>query len=100
MTRRWIQDNDLSNAKYFVNKSVRFKTLMLRSDLCNYSDACNVPKGRITVRGTNDDNRRNKNLIFRNNAPFRSCISKNAENLHIVMPIYNLLEYSENFLRR
>ena len=63
-----------------------------------------VVKGRITVEGDKDDETRNKKLVFKNNAPFRSCISKvnntfidNAEHLHIVMPMYNLLEYSDNY---
>ena len=61
-------------------------------------------KGKITAAGINDANKINKNLIFKNNAPFGSCISKlnntfleNAENIDIVMPMYNLLEYSDNF---
>ena len=49
---------------------------MLRSDLCDYSDAYIVVKGRISVTGTNGANRRNKNLIFKNNAPSRLFISK------------------------
>ena len=63
-----------------------------------------VVKGAITVEGANDANRRHKKLTFRNNAPFRSCMSRinntftdNAEDLDIVMPIYNLLEYSNNY---
>ena len=77
---------------------------MLRSDLCDYSDAYSVVKGRISVTGTENANRRNKKLTFKNNAPFRSFISKinntlidNVEGLDIVMPMYNLLEYSGNF---
>ena len=76
---------------------------MLRSDLCDYSDAYIVVKGR-SVTGTENANRRNKKLTFKNNAPFRSCISKinntlidNAKDLDIVMPMYNLLEFSNNF---
>ena len=68
------------------------------------SDAYIVVKGRISVRGTNDANKRNKKLTFKNNAPFRSCISKinnlfteNAEDLDIAMPMDNLLEYSDNY---
>ena len=90
--------------QYSDNKNIRFKTSMLRSDLCDYSDAYIVVKGRISVRGTNDANKRNKKLTFKNNAPFRSCISKinntfidNAEDLDIVMPMYNLLECSKNY---
>ena len=82
---------------------MRFKTPMLRQDLCDYSDAYIVVKGTITVVGNVDSKERNKNLIFKNNAPFRSCISKiintfidNAEDPHIVLLTYNLLEYSNN----
>ena len=49
---------------------------MLRSDLCDYSDGYIVVKGRINVIGTENANKRNKNLTFKNNAPFRSCVSK------------------------
>ena len=79
---------------------------MIRLDLCNYSNTYIVVKGRISVSGTNNANRRNKNLILKNNYPFRSCISKmnntfinNEADLDIVMPTYNLLEYSENYSR-
>ena len=61
------------------------------------SDAYIVMKWRISAGGANDANKRNKKLTFKNNAPFRSCISKindtfidNIEDLDIVMPIYNL----------
>ena len=47
---------------------------MLRSDLCYYSDAYIVVKGRISVAGNDPANRRNKKVTFKNNAPFRSCI--------------------------
>ena len=72
---------------------------MLRSASCDYSNMYIVVRGRISVTGTDNANRRDKNLTFKNNAPFRSCISKinntfidHAEDLHIVMPMYNLLE--------
>ena len=87
-----------------MNKNIWFKTLMLRSDLCNYSDTYIVVKRRISVKGNNGVNKRNKRLNFQNNALFRSCTSKinntfidNAEDLDIVMLIYNLLEYSNNY---
>ena len=81
---------------------------MLRSDFCDYSNAYIVIKGKITVDRDNDDKTRNKKLIFKNNSPFRSCLSKinntfieNAGDLDIAMPIYNLLqyllEYSDNY---
>ena len=49
---------------------------MLRSHLCDYSDAYIVVKGRITVEGDNHEKTRNKKLIIKNNASFRSCILK------------------------
>ena len=75
---------------------------MLRSDLCDFSDAYIVVNGNIIV--TNPDNaNRNKAMAFKNNAPFFKCISKingvkiyNAEHLDVVMPMYNFLEYSKN----
>ena len=77
---------------------------MLRSDLCDFSDAHIVVKGNITLEGANAANKNNKNVTFRNNAPFINCISKingskidNAEDLDVVMPMYNLLKYSKNY---
>ena len=49
---------------------------MLISDLCDYNDAYIVVKGTSTVEGDNDDKKKIKKLTFKNNAPFRSCISK------------------------
>ena len=93
-----------SEGNYSVNKEVRIKTSILRSDLCDFSDAYIVLKGDITLEGDNDANKRNKDLAFKNNAPFINCISKinsvkidNAEDLDVVMPIYNLPEYSKNY---
>ena len=96
------------NADYRENKQVRFKAPMLRSDLCNYSDAYIVVKGNINLESdrTNADNVNayDKKVAFKNNAPFISCITKingelieNAEDLDIVMPMYNLLEYSKSY---
>ena len=83
---------------------MRFKTSMLRSDLCDCRDAYIVGKGRVSVIGINTANRRNKKLTFKNSVSFRSCISKisikfidNAEDLDIVMPMYNLLEYNNKY---
>ena len=76
---------------------------MLRSDLCDFSDAYIVVKGDITVTNPNNS-KRNKAVAFKNNAPFINCISKingikidNAEDLDVIMPMYNLLEYSKNY---
>ena len=78
---------------------------MLRSDLCEYSDAYTVVKGNITV--TDPDNaKRNKSVAFKNNAPFINRVSKingvqidNTEDLDVVMPMHNLLEYSKNYTK-
>ena len=82
---------------------------MLRSDLCDYSDAYILVKGTVTVNGVvngaeNVILTRNRPLILKNNAAFVSCMTKNnnefiedADDLDIVMPMYNLLEYSKNY---
>ena len=77
---------------------------MLRLDLCDYSDTYISVQGTIALVGTNSNNRRDKLLSFKNNAPFRSCISKinntfmgNVENFDMVMWAYNLLEYGDNY---
>ena len=100
VTKKWIEVHDQSGRNYNVNKEIRIKTSMPRSDLCDFSDAYIVVKGTITV--TNPDNaKRNKVVAFKNNAPFINGISKingikidNAEDLDVVMPMYNLLECS------
>ena len=104
VTKKWIEVYDQSEKNYNPNKEIRIKTPMLRSDLCDFSDAYIVVKGDITVEGNNNANKRNKNLVFKNNAPFINCITKingikidNAEDLDVVMPMYNLLEYSKNY---
>ena len=108
VSREYVKVNDLSNP-YNENKSVIFKTLMLRSNLCDYADAYILVKGTITVDGIvngveNEINRRHRPLILKNNAPFVSCITRingelieDADDLDTVMPMYNLLEYSKNY---
>ena len=77
---------------------------MLRSDSCDFSNEYIVVEGGITLEGDNIANKQNKNLAFKNNAPFINCIPKinsvktdNAEDLDVVMSMYNLLEYSKNY---
>ena len=91
--------------KFMINH--KKKTPMLRSDLCDFSDAYVVVKGDITVEGNNNANKCNKNLVFKNNAPFINCITKingikidNAEDLDVVMPMYNFLEYGKNYKKK
>ena len=115
VTKKWIEVYDQSEGNYNVNKEIRIKTSMLRSDLCDYSDAYIVVKGTITVNrktftaddfeapnntaaneiATNTANNNafgGKKLVFKNNAPFINCISKingvkidNAKGLDVVM---------------
>ena len=127
VTKKWIEVYDQSQENYDVNKEIRIKTSMLRSDLCDFSDAYIVVKGNITVTkktftvndfdapnntagNVNATNTANDNafgedkLVFKTNAPFINCASKfnggkidNAEELDLVMPMYNLLEYSKSY---
>ena len=84
---------------YKPNKQIRFKTSMLRSDLCDFSDAYIVVKGNIAVTEQNNA-KTNKSVAFKNNAPFVNCILiDNAEDPDVVVPMYGLLEYSKNCWR-
>ena len=94
VTREYVRVNSLLDT-YNEKKSIRFKTSMLRSNLCHYSDAYILVKGTITVTAPG---------AITNNAPFVSCITRingefieDADDLDIVMPMYNLLEYSKNY---
>ena len=107
-TKNWVEINDDIRGACSPNKQIRFKTAMLRSSLCDYSDAYILVKGNISVNNTAADgaaaNNTNKKVIFKNCAPFTSCISKinntqidNAEYIDVVIPTYNLIEYSNNY---
>ena len=104
--RNWVEINDEARGTCSPNKQIKFKTSMLRSSLCDYSDAYILVKGNITVNNTAADgadaNNDNKKVIFKNCAPFTNCISKinntdidKAKYINIVMPMYNLIEYSD-----
>ena len=83
---------------------------MLRSNLCDYADAYILVKGTITITGAGDDaaarqaNKKNKGVISKDCVPFTKCISRtnntdvdNARDIDIVMSMYNLIEYSDNY---
>ena len=111
-TRNWVEINDQSRGKYNDEKEIRFKTTMLKSSLCDYSDAYILVKGKITITGAGanaaarqaDD--RDKGVAFKNCAPFTSCKS-DINNIKIdycldtdiVMSMYNLIEYSDNYAK-
>ena len=67
--KKWVEVNDLSSGRYSVNKNITFKTTMLRSDLCDYRDSYIVVRGATGLLAQ-------KNAAFKNNAPFRPCVSK------------------------
>ena len=107
VTREYVKVNSLSNT-YYENKSVRFKTPMLGPDLCDSSDSYILVNGTMTVTANaganNIRDKKNRPLILKNNVPFVSCITRinnelieDADDLDIVMPMYNLLEYSKNY---
>ena len=127
ITKKWVEVHDQSGGNLNVNKEIRIKTSMLRPDLCNFNNAYIVVKGNTTVTKKclllmtlNHPIIQQlmlmllimqiimrlvkEKLVFKNNAPFINCTSKingvkndNAEDLDVVMPMYNLLEYSKNY---
>ena len=104
ITKNWIKVQSQSGSTYNTSKPITFKTSMLRTDICDYSDAYVWVKGKITFTNPNDNANFNKELTLKNNAPFISCISKinnelveNAEDLDIVMLMYNLFEHNKNY---
>ena len=60
VTKKWIEIYDQSEENYNVNREIRIKTSILRSDLRDYSDAYIIVKGDITLEGNNNANKRNK----------------------------------------
>ena len=119
-TRNWIEINEESRGTY-TGDEIKFKTTMLRSNLCDYSDAYLLVKGTITITGNagppagkteaqllaaKQADERDKGVIFKNCVPYTKCISRinntdihNAKNIDIVMPTYNLIEYSDNYAK-
>ena len=93
--KNWVEINDESRGIYIVNRQIGFKTSMLRHSLCDYSDPYILVKGNISV---------NKTAAADAYAPFTDCISKinstqvdNDKDIDIVMSMYNLIKYSDNY---
>ena len=106
VTKKWIEVYDQSEKSYNPNKEIRIKTSILRSDLCDFSDAYIVVKGTITAVRP-DNAKRNKATAFKNKTKFINSISKingvkidKAEDLNVVMAMYNLLEYRKNYKKQ
>ena len=111
-TKNWVEINDKSRGTHNVNSQIKFKTAMLKSSLCDYSDAYILVKGRIRIAGAGADlaarraDERDKGVAFKNCAPFTNYISEinntqidNAKDIDIVMPMHNLIEYSDNYAK-
>ena len=107
-TRNWVEINDAIRGEYSSDKQIRFKAAMLRSSLCDYADSYILAKGTVAVNNTAAEgdtaNNAAKKVIFKNCAPFTNCISKtnntqidNAQYIDIVMAMYNVIEYSDNY---
>ena len=103
-TRKWYVIIDQKNTVYDQGNesgtTVKFETQVIKSSLCDYSDAYILVTGNITAVG-NDANTKG---AFKNCAPFMKCVTHinhehvdTADNLDIVMPMYNLIEYSDNY---
>ena len=108
-TRNWIEINDESRGNYAKN-DIRFKTTVLRSNLCDYADSYILVKGTITITGAGHNagkrqaDEQDKGVTFKNCAAFTNCISRvnntdidNAHDIDIVMQMHNLIEYNENY---
>ena len=111
-TKNWVKVKDESRETYNVNSQIKFKTTMLKSSLCDYSDAYILVKGKITITGAGNDaavrqaDERNKGVASKNFAPFTNSISEinntqtdNCKDIDIVMSMYNLIEYSDNYAK-
>ena len=104
-TIKWIEIFDQSNRTYNPNKDIRFTTPHIRDDLCDFNDAYIVVTGKITATNPGNNNiLYRRKVALKNYAPFFNCILKinnqlieDAQDLDIVMPMYNLLYYSKNF---
>ena len=110
-TKKWVEVNDESRGTCNTNSQIKLKTTMLKSSLCDYSDAYILVKRTITVPNTApadaNANNASKKIIFKNCARFINCIIEinntqvdNTKDIDIVMSMYNLLEYSDNFPKK
>ena len=99
-TKKWyIIDSQTTKGKYKQGDVIKFETETIKSSLYDYSDAFIFVTGNITVAANN-----NTDLVFKNYAPFSTCATKindvfadEANHIYIAMPMYNLIEYSDNY---
>ena len=99
-TKMWyVIDSQTTKGKYKQGDTIMFKTENVKSSLCDYSDALILVTGNITVTANDDTD-----IAFKNCAPFCTCKTvindvyiDEANHIHIVMTMYNLIEYSDNY---
>ena len=98
--KKWYIMDSESNGNYSRHNPIHFLTKSIESSLCDYSDAYILVKGNINVTG--GDN--NTKVAFKNCAPFEKCstgiagtLVDEADFINIIMPMYNLIEYSNNY---
>ena len=107
-TKNWVEINDEECGTYNTNCQSKFKTSMLRSSLCDYSDVYVLVKGTITIAPVPppaaNTNNNDKEVLFKFCAPYTDCISEikitqigNAKYIDVIMPMHNLIEYSNNY---
>ena len=99
-TKKWyVIDSQTAKDKYNQNNSIKFETESIKSSLCDYSDTFILVTGDITVTADNSTY-----VAFKNCAPFSTCKTETndvfideANRIYIAMPMYNLIEYSDNY---
>ena len=111
-TKYWVEINDESKELRSANSDNSSKATILRTNLCDYADSYILFKGTITITVAGADvaakqaDERDKNVIFKNCAPFTKCMSRingidinNAQDIDMLMPMRNLIEYSDKYLK-
>ena len=118
-TKNWVQIKGVSLVDYNINSQIKFKATILKSSLFDFCDAYILVKGTTTITGhvgppagraavqiktSIENDKRNKGVIFKNCVPSTDCIREiniieidNAEDIDVVIPIYNLIEYKDNY---
>ena len=103
-TKKGVEINDESRGTYSVNRQINFKTSMLRSSLCDYSDAYILVTVNMSVNNTAADGAAAKKVIFKNFAPLTDCKRNinntqidNVNNIDTVILIYNVIGHSKNY---
>ena len=99
-TKRWYIIVNEANGNYLLDNDIKFLTSSLKSSLCDYCYAYILVTGNITVTGGDA----NTNVAFKNCVPFKKCRTEinetfvdDAQHINIAMPMYNVIEYSDNY---